>query len=398
MLHKDGHEIVVEASAVPMKNDRGEWCGYRGVCRDITERKRNERELAEREQKLNDLVETTSDLVWEADDHGFFTYVSARAFDVFGYRPEEVVGKPVVTFVQPEARDAAAQAIGALIEKREPFAFWVMPMAHRDGTPMYAEVSGVPIKNSRGEFRGFRGMTRDITERKKQERELEEREQKLRDLIETTSDLFWETMPPAHLRYVSGRVFDILGFTPEELVGQPIMGLMAPQHHERASEGIQEIIAQHKPISYWQLGMLHKDGHEVFVEVSGVPVKNDKGEWDGYRGVCRDITERMLQERELEAREEAARSGGHHQRPGLGSRSIDGLHLQQPQGLLAARLHTGGGAREDGVRPDDARRAGARPAHHGPSGAIRGSFRLRRKHSPSQERQARASGNVRRPR
>ena len=160
---------VLEKYAVPVIGKNGECYGRIVTFRDITDRKRQERELAAREQKLSDLIDTTSDLVWEADGHGNFTYVSARAFDVFGYEPEDVCGRPILKFVQPHARAAAAEAIAGIIAAQEPFAFWVMPMLHRDGREVFAEVSGVPVKNDQGEFCGYRGMTRDITRAKQAE-------------------------------------------------------------------------------------------------------------------------------------------------------------------------------------------------------------------------------------
>ena len=68
---------------------------------DITERKRSERELRESEQRFRNLVETSSDWVWEVDTEGVFTWVSPQVRDVLGYQPEELVGRSVFDLPDP---------------------------------------------------------------------------------------------------------------------------------------------------------------------------------------------------------------------------------------------------------------------------------------------------------
>lgn len=128
--------------------------------------------LTASEEKYRALTETTSDWVWEVDAHGAYSYVSPKVLDLLGYAPEEVLGKTLFDFM-PEA---VAQEVGAafrrVAESRQPFSSLENECLRKDGRRVILETSGVPVLDEAGNFLGYRGIDRDITERKRHEAEI----------------------------------------------------------------------------------------------------------------------------------------------------------------------------------------------------------------------------------
>lgn len=130
-----------------------------------------EQALRESEAKFRALVESTSDWIWEIDEQAVYTYTSPQVYVLLGYRVDEVIGKtPFDLMPQDEAEQAKARFDALLKERKH---FWLVENAflHKDGRMVFLETSGAPSFDAQGMFRGYRGIDRDITERKETERE-----------------------------------------------------------------------------------------------------------------------------------------------------------------------------------------------------------------------------------
>ena len=122
--------------------------------------------------------------------------------------------------------------------------------------------------------------------------QLRKSEERFRHLVETTCDWIWETDAGGRYIYASPKVKDLLGYLPEEILGKKPLDLIAAADQERVRSIFSEIIAARRPFSALENTNLHKNGHLVELETSGVPVLGHQGELLGYRGVDRDISER----------------------------------------------------------------------------------------------------------
>jgi len=127
---------------------------------------------------------------------------------------------------------------------------------------------------------------------------LKEKEEKYRSLIETTSDFVWEIDQHFIYNYASPAIKDILGYTPKELVGKKLFDLMAPDEEERVKTIFLDIMASKMPIKSLEIECRQKNGQHVILETSGVPILDTDGYLLGYRGIDRDITERIRTEEE----------------------------------------------------------------------------------------------------
>ena len=138
---------------------------YDGIVIDITDRKKAEKKLKESEEKFRSMIETTSDWVWEVDAKGAFTYSSPKVKDFLGYEPEEVVGKRLFDFLQPEGRETIEHVFMEKIIKREPIYYVENTRIHKNGTHIILETSAVPVLSEEGVPVGYRGIDRNITHR-----------------------------------------------------------------------------------------------------------------------------------------------------------------------------------------------------------------------------------------
>jgi PAS domain S-box-containing protein len=146
------------------------------------QRQRAEAEEALREsrKRYQDLVETLSDWVWEVDGNGVYTYVSPKVRDLLGYEPEEVLGKTPFDLMPATEAHRVKGIFGPLAKRHEPFHQLENVNRHKDGHPVVIETSGAPFFGEDGTFRGYRGVDREIGERKRVEAALRRNDERLR--------------------------------------------------------------------------------------------------------------------------------------------------------------------------------------------------------------------------
>ncbi|MDD5023677.1 MAG: PAS domain S-box protein [Methanoregula sp.] len=156
------------------------------IIHDITDQKNAEAALRESEKRFRNLFETTSDLVWEVDETGHYTYVSPKVLATLGYTPDELRGKTPFDVMPPEEAARVGEIFSKIIASQQPFSSLENSSLHKDGYIVILDTSGVPVFRPDGTFCGFRGIDRDITARKRAE-EAVQAAVKLHQLIDTMS-------------------------------------------------------------------------------------------------------------------------------------------------------------------------------------------------------------------
>jgi PAS domain S-box-containing protein len=168
---KDGsvYDVEISTNGAIYAGQKLVFC----VCRDITERKQAEAAVRESELKYKTLVEATSDIIWETDERGMFTFISPRIKDVMGYEVDEVVGKKRTLDLLPKGEAKKwLKRFKEINAKQKPFFGLEITNLHKNGSLVICEISGIPLFDSGGNFKGFVGTNRDITRRKQMQEQL----------------------------------------------------------------------------------------------------------------------------------------------------------------------------------------------------------------------------------
>jgi PAS domain S-box-containing protein len=144
------------------------------------------------------------------------------------------------------------------------------------------------------------GVVRDFTERKQWEKSLMKSEERFRQVAENTKEWIWEVDGDGLFIYASPIVEQMLGYTPEAVVGKKhFYDFFPADQKERAKKEAFAIFAEKKPFDRYVNSCVHKNGNIVFLETSGMPILDSKGDLLGYRGINIDITERQQLEVQL---------------------------------------------------------------------------------------------------
>ncbi len=140
------------------------------------------------EEKYRLLAENAIDVIWKMDLDMQFTYLSSSLKELTGYSPEEWIGNRPTEHAPPEEARKMQQAVAEYLEQwpEQDHARFESAIICRNGSRIPVEITGKAIVDEDGKPVGLQGTTRDITERKQAEQELEERELKLRTLFEET--------------------------------------------------------------------------------------------------------------------------------------------------------------------------------------------------------------------
>jgi PAS domain S-box-containing protein len=299
---KDGSIKWAEIRAVVI-----EWEGKPASLElivDVTERKLAEEALKASQQKYQALVETTSDFIWETDSQGRYTYCSPQMKRLWGYDPHEMIGKTPFDNMPSEEREKVIQDFRDMTQSPRPFTGIEFDSLDSQGRLITIEVSQVPYFDNNARLSGFRGITRDITQRKQIEEALEESEEKYRSVVDNASELI-VVFQEGFIKFTNNKALKVTGYTREELLSQPFTVFIHPLDRAMLIETYQKR-AQGKAVpDNYEIRILHKDGSTRWVEVSAALVQ-----WQGKPAtqvLVSDITERKKAEEALRISEEKYR-------------------------------------------------------------------------------------------
>ena len=256
------------------------------------------------ERYFRDLIENTSDWIWEVDERLRYVYASPKVTDLLGYLPEEVLGRTPFDFM-PAAE--AARIRGGIEELlRHPHSFQAREHVHlhKDGSLRTLETSGVPVFDAEGRFSGLRGIDRDITERKKVEQALQaalarsaQDQARSEAIIAAIGEGLMIVDPDFKVLYQNQIIKD-LGEDPA-------------QDHCYVVYGKRENVCDNCPVMLsFKDGGIHsieksaiKDGATVYREITASPLLDESGQIIAGIELVRDITERKRAEHAMQESE-----------------------------------------------------------------------------------------------
>ncbi len=140
------------------------------LIEEIEKRKSTKISLNESRKRFENIVNAMSDWAWELNNKGEYTYVSANVYEHLGYKPEEMIGKSILQFVHPNDIIPSSNRINELLISKQPYSNFEITRIHKNGQQVILETSGIPIFDANRNFIGYRGVNKNITERKNTEK------------------------------------------------------------------------------------------------------------------------------------------------------------------------------------------------------------------------------------
>ena len=350
-IRKDKKVVPIEQNIVCLYDSEGERTGAVSIIRDITDRRRAEKELAKYRDHLEDLVKERTEQLSETKDYldniidsshdsiligdstGNIVRFNQSFLKLIGYEEKEIEGKHFVELSLKE-EGTYESTTGELVEINEEFfknsnkmiyeilfeegivTNWESYYLRKDGKIVPIEMSVAYLYDKKKANIGSVAITRDITERKRAEKELKETKDYLDNIIENSLDGIIIGDNTGNIIRANESLLKLLGYQREEIIGKHVMELSISEEgeyisttgeivtidkevFEEARKMIYETLFEEGKISNWNNYYLRKDGKIVCIEQNIFYLYNKEGNIIGSVGINRDITERKRQEEEL---------------------------------------------------------------------------------------------------
>lgn len=288
-LVSGGEHICVEASASRIEEESGEITGFRGLMRDITERRLREQEIRESSIRLSTLIESLQAGILVEDDARKVLHINGEFLQMFGIpsHPQEMIGADCSNAAEDsrhlfEEPEGFVRRISETLGLREPVVGEELALA--DGRIL--EQDYIPIFVD-GEYRGHLWQYRDVTLHKREEEDLA----RLAAIVESSDEVIFSKTLEGYITSWNRAAERLYGYTPEEAVGQHISMLTSPEPPDEIP-WILEKVRNGETIDHLETVRVSRSGEHLDVEITVSPIYGPSGEIVGASNIARDIRER----------------------------------------------------------------------------------------------------------
>lgn len=309
-IRKDGIIVPISAKSWLIRDEYGKGVGMWGFVRDISERKRMEKELQEyriglenlvnertkelrqSEEKYRRLIETANEAIWQMDKDFVTTFVNLHMEKLTGYTAHEMVGHPTYEFIFPEDRDDHEKR---LQNRRDGFSeHYERRLRHKDGHEVWTIVSSTPLYGLNSEFNGAFAFFTDITERKR----LEESRTNLSKVVESSlNEIYFFDPRTLKFQFVNLGALKNLGYTLEEMKEMTVIDVKPEFTMESYHAMVDPLIKHQQEGVEFRSVQRRKDGSIYPVEVHLHLGSTLSG--TVFMAIILDISERIKAEEEI---------------------------------------------------------------------------------------------------
>ncbi len=301
-LKKDGTSVWAEISVSPLYNEYGEYEATIGVIADITERKQAEQALRESEEKYRSIIEFIGDAYYEVDLAGNMVFCNDATCRISGYTREELIGMNNRRYMDDATAKEVFKIFNKVYRTGEPASLSGWRFIRKDGKRIMVETQVSLVRNADGNPCGFRGYSRDITEKKKADAALVESEAKYRTVIENVKEGYYEVDLSGNMTYCNDAMCRMLSYSRNELIGMNNRRYMDEGTSAHVFRTFNSVYRTGDPVTVHGWRFLTKEGTTRLVDTSVSLVKDSDGKPAGFRGIVRDVTEReRLQMQSMQA-------------------------------------------------------------------------------------------------
>ncbi|MFX1285032.1 MAG: PAS domain S-box protein [Promethearchaeota archaeon] len=264
-----------------------------GIVRDVSEQKK----AHESEDKYRTILESIEDGYYEVDLAGNFSFFNKKLCKILRYPENEILGMNYKQYCSESTAEQVFKAFNRVYRTERPVKGLEFEYIRKDGTLGYAEVSVSLITDSKGIKYGFRGIIRDISDRKVAEIALQEAKEKYQMLIERMEEGVVLEDANGFFTFVNPQTVKLLGYTEEEILNKHWSNFVAPEClqmvNDESSKRPEGISSKYEAIA------LGKTGQRIQMIVTATPLQSKEGEFEGVLSVFTDITRLKRVEQQL---------------------------------------------------------------------------------------------------
>ncbi|HSO99690.1 MAG TPA: PAS domain S-box protein [Solirubrobacteraceae bacterium] len=291
-------DYVVDVA--PYREDDQEICGAFTVWRDVTVRRAREGER----RRLATIVEESHDAILVKDLEGTILEWNGGAERMYGYSAAEAVGQPVAMLLPDDRAGEDRQLLERVCAGR-PVSGLRTQRRRRDGRIIDVSVTISPVHDAHGEIVGAASIARDNTESESMRRELEATTARLHAVVEHSPTAIYMRDLEGRFWLANRRTAEILGSTPEELVGRRLEELLPEGLAAEVRGQDRQVLSEGQPLRLEEQVPDRSDAGRIHTYLTmKFPVTSADGEALGVGGISLDITDRVATEialREAEA-------------------------------------------------------------------------------------------------
>lgn len=289
LRHSTGRYIYVFTQFTVIRNEVGEAIHLVGMCLDITHRKQQELRLMESEERFRTLADDVPVLIWMADPDRKVIYVNRSCLEFMGLELKDVLGRVNEEWVNPEHMPEAMRIYEKAVQERKPYTLECQVRRY-DGEYRWLLYRGVPRLLPNGEFLGFIGVALDITERKLIEQQLQESEERFRNMADAAPVLIGQVDCEGKTVYLNQACLEFANAPMETVLDEGWMQLVFPPDRETLLENYRAFIPKRAKFTFEYRAIRH-DGSLRHILNTAAPRFKADGEFVGYMIIGTDITE-----------------------------------------------------------------------------------------------------------
>ncbi len=296
LKRRNGTPVTISTSSHYSYDSEGNIAGVEGIFVDITERKEAEMVIKYEQSLLHSLMDNISDSVYFKDKEKRFIRVNKTKAEHLKVTPEEMIGKTDFDFFPPEIAKQSSADDDLVIKSAKPIIDKVEKINYLDKREHWVSATKVPWYNREGKITGLIGISRDITERKKDEEALQKSHQEFASLFRNSPEALIYVDEKSNILDINSQFTKLFGYTLEEIKGRNINdGMIHPQDKMREAK---DLYQKSLSSSYYNYESMRKkkDGFLFPVIISCSPVVIE-GKHKGRIISYRDITEIKKNER-----------------------------------------------------------------------------------------------------
>ena len=294
-----GKQMQLRVNINPLLNDDGDVIGVQAVVEDFTEITKARQEITNIQERYREIFENANDLIYTMDFEGNFTSVNPVAEKLLGYTIEEAESHHMSKYITPESLELSLTNIQKKLKGEAPHTTYEAVAIAKDGRRLLFEINSF-LKYKDGKPSEIFGIARDISERKKAEKALNESEEKYRIILENIDDVIFSAAVDATILFVSSNCSNLFGYYPEEVIGKNLFDFIYQEDLEFVGQEFQKILLE-KTTSPIVCRIVTKSGQLIWVEESGKIIFNEQGNIQMFTGIIRDISAQRNTEEQIKS-------------------------------------------------------------------------------------------------